>query len=133
MDMQDRIAVKRHQDKVSRIIEKRQHEWGWSCVDVARALMHVLPGAKPERSVRKAPAERDQSFFWDDIPSIAAALQAHEMTKVVDANAVVIQESKTDALFQALAVVNQRGEEKPAHKSTSARVVCVIVSLCLCL
>jgi hypothetical protein len=125
-DMQDPMRVKKHQDKVSRIIEKRQHEWGWSSVDVARALIHVLPGAKPQKNVRKAPADNDKTFVWDDIPSIAAALQAHGVSAVADATSAP-EESKATALFHALAVVQQRGEETPARKSTLACLVCACV------
>jgi hypothetical protein len=63
-------------EQVARIIEMRQQEWGWSRVDVARAMSHVLPQTKSERTVRMPAPMDGPSMVWDDIPSIAAALLA---------------------------------------------------------
>jgi hypothetical protein len=116
-DMGKRPGSMLHHQKVSRILDLRMAEWGWSRVDIARAMMHVLPGSKPAKVVRMAPAGRGGDMVWDDIPSILAALEAHAAT-AEDVNPTArTPHNADDALYNALGVV-----ESQERKSSSARV-----------
>ena len=78
-DMAEPPRTKARHHKVSRIIEVWKGQWGWSEVDVARALMHILPGAKAPPARQPPPESDGRQFVWNDLPSIAAALQAHAL------------------------------------------------------
>ena len=78
-DMAEPPRTKARHHKVSRIIEVWKGQWGWSEVDVARALMHILPGAKAPPARQPLPESDGRQFVWNDLPSIAADLQAHAL------------------------------------------------------
>ena len=60
-DMAEPPRTKARHHKVSRILEVWKGQWGWSEVDVARALMHILPGAKAPPARQPPPGERWQA------------------------------------------------------------------------
>ena len=62
------------------LIDAYKAQWGWSKVDCARALMHVLPGQNQAK--RKEPSHMtDNSPIWEDLPSLVQALQAHQVSQ----------------------------------------------------
>ena len=62
------------------LIDAYKDQWGWSKVDCARALMHVLPGK--HRTKRKGPSDTTADGpMWEDLPSVVEALKAHEVSQ----------------------------------------------------
>jgi hypothetical protein len=78
-DMAETAGTKPRLSKVSRIVEFWKGSWDWSKVDVAKALMLIMPGAKPPAARRATPDSTGREFVWSDLPSIAAALEAHRL------------------------------------------------------
>ena len=67
-------------DKIRVLIESYRHEWQWSEVDMARAMMLVWPDYRKTARLRRPQcpsAERDKAaeHDWDNIHSIAEALR----------------------------------------------------------
>ena len=126
-DLQIKAGVRARHQKAMHIIDAMQSTWGWSRVDMARALMRVLPetkGVNPRH--RKGPdkPQRDQKYIWDDIPSIAAALQARE-DGLPEVRKVEPQD-ETGALVQALCVMEKRSSAE-VHRVICFHLVFVLL------
>jgi hypothetical protein len=106
-DLSIQIGVKVRHVKAMHIIDAMQSTWGWSRVDVARALMRVLPETRGSKARAKCPEQKPQkNFVWDDIPSIAAALKARE-NALPDVKHFPPQ-AECGLLVQALCVIDQK-------------------------
>ncbi len=101
-------------ERVAAIISACQHEWGWSDIDVARALSFVLPGIRMKPAKRQPMPEVEAEMVWDDITSIAQALMHHsaagESAPPSEPAAAAVADD-TDAVVRAL--VRQSGTESP--------------------
>ena len=108
-DLRIQTGVKVRHHKAMHIIDAMQSTWGWSRVDVARALMRVLPETRGSKARPKCPEQKpEKNFVWDDIPSIAAAVKARE-TGLPEVTRVPCKpEVESGILVQALCVIDQR-------------------------
>ena len=88
------------------LIDAYKDEWGWSKVDCARALMHVLPGQKNKKRTGPSDMSADASYVWEDLPSLVEALQAQDQAKAdqsqLDRPAGV---GEVDPLVQAIVAI----------------------------
>jgi len=126
-DMAETAGTKPRLSKVSRIVEFWKGSWGWSKVDVARALMLIMPGAKPPPARRATPDCTGREFVWSDLPSIAAALEAHRLgTEAASSPQPPPPMSSADAVMQTLNLIDDAAARRsappaPDSKRASAR------------
>jgi hypothetical protein len=117
-DMAEPVGSKARLSKVSRIIEFWKAQWGWSQVDVARALMQILPGAKPFSRGPAIPESIGREFIWNDLPSIAAALAAHRGCQTSAPAEPTEPPSQAEAIAAALDA-SSPGRPKPAKRASA--------------
>jgi hypothetical protein len=116
-DMEAPRGVNQRISKVSRIIEHWKGQWGWSQVDVARALVHIMPGAKPQAARRPNPQSNSGEFVWDDLPSIAAALEAHTLDTALCSKVPAVASPPDAAVLETLLQM-----QVPTRESSAAPV-----------
>jgi hypothetical protein len=128
-DMAETAGTKPRLSKVSRIVEFWKGSWGWSKVDVARALMLIMPGAKPPAARRATPDSTGREFVWSDLPSIAAALEAHRLgTEAESSPQLPPPMPSADAVMHAMNFLDDAAASRSAPppldlKRASARFV----------
>jgi hypothetical protein len=120
-DISQPVGSKPRLSKVSRIIDFWKAQWGWSQVDVARALMQVMPGAKPPARKPAIPESTGRDFIWSDLPSIAAALEAHKVGVQSDAPSPVAPRSEADAVLETLKLLAARSPPRPKPRTADAK------------
>ena len=98
-----KISVKH--ERAAILIHSYKDEWGWSKVDEARALSHVLPGCKGPRRQPPRPQGAEPNIKWESIRALATAMgMAEDMeipSETVAAEALPVQNNE-EALYQAL-------------------------------
>ena len=63
------------------LIDAYKDQWGWSKVECARALMHVLPGQQKKKK-RTGPSDKfNEGVIWEDLPSLIEALKAQDQVQ----------------------------------------------------
>jgi hypothetical protein len=99
--------------EVLHVIEHCALTWKWSRVDVARAMVHVLPSTKPPKTSHLLPKKSDTpTMVWDDIPSIAAELRAQSSMPRQDSEAPAVHH---EPLLEALIAVDTPKKSRSAH------------------
>ena len=63
------------------LIDAYNDQWGWSKVDCARALMHVLPGQQKKKKRAGPPDKVNEGVIWEDLPSLIEALKAQDQVQ----------------------------------------------------
>jgi hypothetical protein len=107
--------------KVSRIIDACKAQWGWSQVDVAKALMQILPGAKPPARGPAIPESTGRDYIWSDLPSIAAALEAHKMGCQSGPPEAAAPPSRVEAVLETLNSLEERSPPRPRYRTVDAK------------
>ena len=101
-------------EKVRAVIQAHKEEWRWSQVDVAKALMLVLPGCKAKKQPRQqpsgdAPREMPQ-LEWAELMALQSALEEGDELDPPSAEGGALQDAEDReplALFEALDVASQ--------------------------
>jgi hypothetical protein len=120
-EMADTAGNKPRLSKVSRIIDFWKAQWGWSQVDVARALMQIMPGAKPSAKGPAIPESTGRDFIWSDLPSIAAALEAHKLGCQSGSPEPVAPPSQAEGVVEALNFLDARSPPRTTSRAPNAK------------
>jgi hypothetical protein len=120
-DMAQPVGSKPRLSKASRIIDFWKAQWGWSQVDVARALMHILPGATPAARRPAIPESTGREFIWSDLPSIAAALEAHKLGCQSASSTPVAPTARAEALLETISFVGEESPSRPRPRTSDAK------------
>jgi hypothetical protein len=121
LDMAQPVGGKPRLSKVSRIIDFWKAQWGWSQVDVARALMHILPGAKAAAREPAIPESTGRDYIWSDLPSIAAALEAHKLGCQSAAPEPVAPPARGEVLLETLSFLEEKRPPQPRPRTADAK------------
>lgn len=126
------------------LIDAYKDEWGWSQVDCARALMHVLPGQK-HHTKRKGPSDMTgEGPVWEDLPSLVEALKVQQVQaqSTQEQPEPATKAKNVDPLVQAIIAIEGAPilHIHPSKPKLPNNLICVVyacvsvfvVSLCAC-
>ena len=111
------------------LIDAYKDEWGWSKVDCARALMHVLPQQQKNKK-RTGPSDMasNAGFVWEDLPSLIEALNQPEVQAEQPQPDRPAEVEGIDPLVQAIVAIEgghtYRSKPKPCNPSLVYTCVC---------
>ena len=103
------VAAMLKVERAAFLIDSYKDEWGWSDLDQARALCHVMPGCKGTPAQPRCQGTTTAGMKWDEVAAIATAMGGCSSSTSIQAAAVAPPASRPhagssmDMLFRALA------------------------------
>ena len=126
-DMRIKSRRARHEN-IRLLIEGQKDKWQWTDYDIARVMIQVLPGFK--RPSRKPEPSKDflnmeEETIWDDIQSVAHALQATSSSAAPAAPAAPAASAVPgESLLEAVAAVRDARAGRPKAKGPACNSFC---------
>jgi hypothetical protein len=107
----------RFHEKVATVIQAHKATWHWSEVDVAEALLQVLPGEKKVPARRAVPEQlcEQSKTVWADLVALSAAAAEQAAVEATDSG-VVAGDSAEFEVTPAFCDALQLARTGPGHK-----------------